>query len=70
MIGLGGSKLNHPDLQRPRILKDEGDVQALVGLMDTSWINPFLEDQDNRLNLATAAMATTAITNDLVNCSK
>ena len=70
MVGLGGSKLNHPDLQPTRIIKDEADVQALVSLMDNSWINPFLEDQDNLVNLATAAMATTDIANDLVNSSK
>ena len=70
MVGLGGSKLNHPDLQPTRIIKDEADVQALVSLMDNSWINPFREDQDNLVNLATAAMANTDIANDLVNSSK
>ena len=66
----GGSKLNHPDLQPTRIIKDEADVQALVSLMDNSWINPFRGDQDNLVNLATAAMATTDIANDIVNSSK
>ena len=70
MVGLGGSMLNHPDLQPTRIIKEEADVQALVSLMDNSWINPFREDQDNLVNLATAAMATTDIANDLVNSSK
>ena len=70
MVGLGGSKLNHPDLQPTRIIKDEADVQALVSLMGNSWINPFGEDQDNLVNLATAAMATTDIANDLANSSK
>ena len=69
MVGLGGSKLNHPDLQ-PTIIKDEADVQALVSLTDNCWINPFRADQDNLVNLATAAMATTDIANDLVNSSK
>ena len=70
MVGLGGSKLNHPDLQPTRIIKDEADVQALVSLTDNCWINPFRADQDNLVNLATAAMATTDIANDLVNSSK
>ena len=68
--GGGGSKLNHQDLQRPRILKDEADVQALVSLLDNSWINPFRDDQDNLVNLATAAKANAEIANDLVNGSK
>ena len=70
MVGLGGSKLNHPDLQRSMILKDEADVQELFSLKGNSWINPFREDQDNFVSLATAAMATTYIANDLVNSSK
>ena len=41
MVGLGGSKLNHPYLQPTRIIKDEADDQALASLMDNSWINPF-----------------------------
>ena len=38
--------------------------------MDNSWINPFREDLDKLVNLATAAMATTDIANDIVNSSK
>ena len=38
--------------------------------MDNSWINAFREDQDNLVNLTTAAMATTEIANDIVNGSK
>ena len=53
MVGPGGSKLNHPDLQRPRILSDETDIQTFVTLMDNSWINNFMEDQDNPVNMAT-----------------
>ena len=30
MVGLGGSKLNHPYLQPTRIIKDEAYVQALI----------------------------------------
>ena len=61
MVGLGGLKLDHPDLQPTRIIKDEAGVQAVASLMDNSWTNPFREDQDNLVNLATAAMATTDI---------
>ena len=52
------------------MLKDEANVQALVSLMDSSWINHLREDQDNLVNLATAAKANTEIANDLVNGSK
>ena len=54
MVGLGGSRLNHPDLQQSRILKDEADAQSHVNLMEDSWINPFRSDQDSLVSLATA----------------
>ena len=70
IVGLGGSRLNHPDLQQSRILKDEADVQSLVNLMEDSWINPFRSDQDSLVSLATAAMPPMEIAHDLMNASK
>ena len=70
MVGLGDSRLNHPDLQQSRILKDEADVQSLVNLMEDSWINPFRTDQDSLVSLATAAMSPMEIAHDLMNASK
>ena len=40
VIGLGGSKLAHLDLQRSRIQKDKADVESLVDLMENTWLNP------------------------------
>ena len=71
MVGLGGSRLNHPDLQQSRILKDEADVQSLVNLMEVSWIkNQFRSDQDSLVSLATAAMPPPEIAHDLMSASK
>ena len=67
MRGLGGSRLNHPDLQQSRILKDESDVQSLIDLAENSWINPFREEQDSFVNLATGTLAPIAIANDLLH---
>ena len=69
MVGLGGSRLNPPDLQLSRIVKDEADVQSLVNLMEDSWINPFRSDQDSLVSLATAAMPPTEIAHDLMSAS-
>ena len=69
MVGLGGSRLNHPDLQQSRIVKGEADVQSLVNRMEYSWINPFRSDQDSLVSLATAAMPPTEIAPDLLNGS-
>ena len=65
MVGLGGSRLNHPDLQQSRILKDEADFQSLVNLIEDSW-----SDQDSLVSLATAAMPPMEIAHDLMNASK
>lgn len=34
MRRLGGSRLNHPDLQQSRSLKDESDAQSLIDLTE------------------------------------
>ena len=70
MVVFGGSRLNHPDLQQSRLLKDEADVQSLVNLMEDSWINPFRSDQDSLVSLATADMPPMEIAHDLMNASK
>jgi len=36
MVGNSEYQLNHPDLQQPRILRDEADVQSLIDLLETS----------------------------------
>ena len=40
MIGQCRSKLSHPDLQGPRIRKDEADVKSLIDMMENNWLNP------------------------------
>jgi hypothetical protein len=46
MRGLGGSRLNHPDLQQSRILKDEAAAQSFIDLVENSWVNLFRDEQD------------------------
>ena len=69
-IGKTGSKLNHPDLQLSRIHKDELDIQSLVDLMETSWINPLRHDQVEFINLSTATVAPSDIAKDLIKAFK
>jgi len=69
-VGLGGSRLNHPDLQQPRISRDEADVQSLEALKEDSWVNPFRSDQDSLIHLVTAAVAPRDIVCDLMNAQK
>ena len=70
LISKTGSKLNHPDLQLSRIHKDEHDIQSLVDLMETSWINPLRYDQVEFINLSTVTVAPSDFANDLVDAFK
>ena len=70
MTSLCSSRLNHADLQPTRILKDEVDVQSLIDLLQNSWINPFRQDQDALVNIATGTQAPDDVTNDLLNAKK
>ncbi|KAJ8358200.1 hypothetical protein AAFF_G00026150 [Aldrovandia affinis] len=38
------SHFSHPDLQMPRITRDEADVQSIVKLLEDDWTNPFPPD--------------------------
>lgn len=66
MIGLGGSKLAHPDLQRSRIRKDEADVESLVDLMEKSWLNPICPEETELVSLSTATVALADVAKDLL----
>ena len=60
------TNLNHPDLQRTRIRKDESDVCAFEELMEKSWINPLSLDQLELVNLSTGVLAPPDVAKDLL----
>ena len=70
MVRHGDSHLTHPHLQFPRIRRDEADVQSLVELMDTSWLNLFSQDHSDVVSLSTATVAPPAIAADLLGAHK
>ena len=41
MVEVHTSGVVHADLEPSRILREEKDVQALLDLLENSWINPF-----------------------------
>ena len=55
MIGQRDTDFSHPDLQLPRMRRDEADVQSLVQLMETSLLNPFSYEDGELVSLSTAA---------------
>ena len=66
VIGLGGSKLAHPDLQRSRIRKDEAGVESLVDLMENSWLNPMCPEETELVSLSTGNVAQADVAKDLL----
>ena len=63
-------KVNHPDLQMPRIRKDEADVNAFMDLMENSWVNPFNEGQTDLINLSTGIAAPANVARNLLQASQ
>ncbi|KAL7394540.1 hypothetical protein ABVT39_027571, partial [Epinephelus coioides] len=70
MTGENDSNFAHPDIQLPRIRKDEVDVQSLVQLMESSWINPFSPDYEELVSLSTGMAAPPDVANDLIGAPK
>lgn len=67
MTGLGSTCVKHADVQPTRVLRDEADVQSLIDLLVSSWINPFREEQDGLVNIATGADVPEDILKDLMS---
>lgn len=66
MISHCPSKMSHPDLQGPRILKDTADAQSLVDLMDNNWINPMNPNDMKLVSLSTGTLAPHNVSIDLI----
>ncbi|KAG1665356.1 hypothetical protein GQR58_019372 [Nymphon striatum] len=61
------STLGHKDMQMTRIIKKEADVQALVTMLESNWINPFDENSQELVSISTGKLATPDITEDLLH---
>lgn len=59
-------QVNHPDLQMPRIRKDEANVKAFMELMENSWVNPLSQDRTDLINLSTGVVAPANVASDLL----
>jgi len=49
-------QLSHPDLQMPRIKKDETHVKAFMELMEKSWVDPLSPGQAELIGLSTGVV--------------
>ena len=70
MIGQRDTDFSHPDVQLPRMRRDEADVQSLVQLMETNWLNPFSPEHGELVSLSTAAKAPSEVAKDLLEVYK
>ena len=66
VIGLGGSKLAHPDLLKSRIRKDEAGVESLVYPMENSWLNPMCPEETELVSLSIGTVAPADVAKDLL----
>ena len=69
-MGQGDSQFNHPDLQLPRIRRDEAYVESIVDVLDNCWVNPFSPDQCELVSLLTATVAPPDVGNDILDAHK
>jgi len=65
MISQRDTDSSHPDLQLPRMRRDEDDVQFLIQLMKTSWLNPSILEHGELFSLSSAAEAPPEVAKDL-----
>lgn len=66
MTGKDSSKLSHPDTHGPRMKKDEREVQSLVDLLETNWINPMSPEESDLTGISTGTVAPPNVTKDLL----
>ena len=66
MVHLNQSELQHADLQQSRIKRDEQDVQALMEMLETNWINPFNHEQQELISISTGKAAPPEVAKDLI----
>jgi len=70
MVGRGDSHFNHPDLQLPRIKRDEADVQSIIDILENCWVNPLSQNQYEFVSLSSATVAPPDVANDLLEAQK
>ena len=58
--------VSHADLEPARIKKDEQSTQAVVDLLETTWVNPFSTQYD-LISISTASAAPPDVKHDLIN---
>ena len=65
-LNLCSTGFYHADLQQPRIAKDETDVQSIVEMLDSNWINLFAPDPLDLISLSTGTSAPSDVEEDLI----
>ena len=70
MIGDHHSVYHHSDLNKPRIAKDEADVNSIIDMLQNNWVSPFDTSVKDLVSLSTAAAPNAEISKDLLNAKE
>lgn len=69
-VHLEQTDLQHNDLKKSRMQRDEHDVRHLVETLDTTWINPFSDGMQELVSISTGRVVSEEIVKDLVDAYK
>jgi len=70
LILLQSPGLGHADLQSSRITRDEADVESIVELLESNWINPFANEPSDLVCISTGAAAPPDVCSDLLKAQE
>lgn len=70
LVELKDHGLNHPDLGASRIQKDESDVQSVIEVLESNWINPFGLTTDELMSISTGITAPKSVVSDLITAQE
>lgn len=64
------NNVDHPDLHKTRICKDEKQVSGICELLENEWTNPFDKNPSSIVQLSTGAEASADVQNDLLSAKE
>ena len=66
LVALKDHSLNHPDLVASHIQKDKRDVQSVIEVLESNWINPFELPSDELMSISSGITAPKSVASDLL----
>ena len=70
LVELKSHGINHPNLVTFPIQKDESDVQSIIEVLESNWINPFEIPSDDLMSISSGIKASKNVVNDLITAQE